>query len=191
MPLVIVPIACYYAIVNSIDDHYKTWSGRPLTCLLLLGGAALYRWPAARFTDWHTWLYYTLAYVAAGFAVALYKWIAVLVEFRKGDVTGDIARARQRVTKDADERFAADLLLNRIVDNLARDYRGHIVESTPDGSITIWPDWRKHPIATHWTYWPFFVLSIPLDWLTHGIEWAADRLKDFWNGIAQRFSVKG
>ncbi len=185
VPLVIVPIACYYAIASSIDDDH-TWSGWPLTCLLLLGGAVLYRWPAARLTDWHTWLYYGLAYVAAGFGVALYKWVVVLAEFRKGDAKEKIAEIKKDSTR----------LDRNTLDALRRHFRDCTVElrvgGIPEAQVfEVFPDWRKHPISTWWTYWPFFILSIPLDWLTHGIEWAADLLKDFWNGIAQRFSVKG
>lgn len=191
LPLVIVPIACYYTIMHDLDSRYHKWSSWPFAFLAMLGGGVLYRYPGARLTDWHSWLYAGLIYVAVGFGVALYKWIAVLVEFRKGDVAGAIAKARQRVTEDAGGRYAPDLLLSKVVDRLESDYAQCVVESTPDGFIVIWPDWRQHPIGTWATYWFYFVLSIPFDWLTRVIEWVTNLLKDFWNGVARRFSVRG
>lgn len=195
-PLVIVfPVICYYIIEQTGRSvyHDNDWPGGPLFLLAIVGAAVLYRFPTLRPASWHGYIWWALTYIAIGFGVALYKWLAVLVAFKRGHVKIDIARAKAAELAENPQNHAR-AQLNEAVDRLKRDsdYRRCIITVDGDtGFITIYPNWQQHPIASWFAYWPFHALSIPFDWLTDAVEWVAKALRGFWEGIAKHFSVKG
>lgn len=181
-PIVVgLPLICY-GVVSSLEakDESEAW---PTLLIILAGAATLYRYPALRLTEWQTWAYAVGGYVLIGFLLTLYKWVMVLVDFRKSDVAKDIAETRTAYSSP--KKAAASL------GSLYR-YKKCLVEvNDADGTISVRPNWHSYPLATWATYWPFFAFSVILDPIKRGIEHAIGWLKSFFDGIARRFAVKG
>jgi hypothetical protein len=191
-PLVVGLLLLAYAVTASLEKE-KEWGVGPLLLLTLTGGALLYHFPILRSTDWSVWAGVTGGYMAVGFMVSLYKWVDVLIAFRKRPVAADIVEAKEEEYRCSPQNHAAARLkdaANRLT-GYREPYCDCVADCNDDGTITLRPDWRKHPIAAWATYWPFFALSIPFDWLKRGIERITNWLRQFWDGIARRFSVRG
>ena len=178
-----------YIIVSELADE-KEWGFAPLFFLALAGGALWYRYPEVRLT-WSGAAWAAAGYVAAGFILSLWKWLTVLLDFKKLPVAVMIAcqKADARIQNPS---YHAQAVLNEAARKLAHDctLKGcKVVENA--GTITIYPDWRRHPIATWFTYWPFFLFSVVLDPVKRGIARLVQELKELYESIAKRFKVEG
>lgn len=190
--IVILPIICYAIVFKTSEEN--EFPVEPSFLLIPVIGALLWRFPSLRglFADWHVYLYVVGGYVLAGFLLSLYKWIMVLVDFRKPNVKIMIGCCRSDIeTRYSHNHNAAKD--QQVAEQLRRDYqfKNCLVTVNPDRSITIYPDRHKYPIATWWVYWPFFLLSVVFDPLKRVIEKLTEWTKTFYESIARRFSVKG
>ena len=55
--------------------------------------------------------------------------------------------------------------------------------------ISVYPDWKCHPVAAWWVYWPFFAFSIIFDPITRTCRWLFKLVKNYYEMLAKSFSV--
>lgn len=184
-----LPFVAYYNVVSAVkDDESEVFAGFVIATIV---GILAYKFPAVRgyFDGWRAWSVVLGGYVAAGFLLSLYKWFVVLWDFRKLNVKETIEKCKKEAkdAEDSGNRYCPSVE-SRLKDY--SDFQKCIVESS-EGTYTIYPNWKKYPISIWWTYWPFFLLEIPFDFIKRIMENLFNWLRHFYNSIAKSFAVKG
>jgi hypothetical protein len=188
--ILVLPFVAYYNVTNAVkDNECEVFAG-----VLIAGivGILAYKYPAVRgyFDGWRAWAVVLGGYVAAGFLLSLYKWLVVLWDFRKGDIKGDIAQCKREYNNEYERNFAKGYSVTSMADRVERAFPKCNTTANEDGTFTVFPNWKKYPIGTWWTYWPFFLLELPFDFVKRIMENLFNWLRHFYNSIAQRFSVR-
>jgi hypothetical protein len=179
--VVLLPIIAYMAVQTAAKEDSGSFAAIFLMSVVVGLLTYKYQWIRDLFTSWTSIAYVIGGYVLAGFLVSLYKWFMVLFDFKKlkEEVRAEITKLKNSGTL-GDE-------LNRVLSN---HYAKCYVDVDDNNVVTIYPNWKEHPIGVWWVYWPFFILSVVFDPLKRIIENLYERLKDFYNFIAKQFSVK-
>lgn len=148
----------------------------------------------ALITSWAGLGWFLLVYGGVGFLVSVYKWTEVLLKFPKKDIAEKIFEAK---TKFRGKSTDTDVDLKNFQAHMEcaagcwYDAKRCKVECSEGYNVSVYPDWKQHPIASWWVYWPLFSLSIPFEWGRKLVNKLTKLLKDFWNNLAKRFAAKG
>jgi hypothetical protein len=148
----------------------------------------------ALITSWAGLGWFLLAYAGIGFAVSVYKWVEVLVKFPKKDISEKIEEAKAKFRAKFTDPDANSKDFRRNMEYAAGcwyDAKRCKVECNESQHVSVYPDWKQHPIAAWWVYWPLFSLSIPFEWGRKIVNKLTKLLKDFWNNLAKQFAAKG
>lgn len=181
-PVAIVPLLIAYALVNA-DDSDCAVGALILSAVAL--GACLYRYPEFRafaFT-WSGAAWLVGGYVVAGGILSLWKWVNVLMDFK-------------RKAPEALKKVKRPDAPSEIAENLGRSIFGygksHYVVSGDglNGDSVYYPNYKVFPIATWWVYWPFFTLSVVFDPINRLIRRVYDLLKGVYERMARTVAVK-
>ena len=205
--LVLIPIVCYFMVLDAVrHEHY------PLMPELLLAAviaAVVYHFPVLHLYafSWQVWALAVPVYIVAGFGIAFYKWMAVIHDFRASGPAAIIASTRADVWQEAVKanrvKWTGPELVKEVSSRLDRYWdRKAVIEVPPSRcpdqltqaefsavALRVYPNWKKHPIATWWVYWPFFALSVVFDPIERFIRQLTAWLKGVFNGVARKFSV--
>ena len=195
-PIVLgILLVAFGKIVYSVREH--DFAVFPAFLIATTGAAIAYRYPSIRpyFFTWQGVGIVFGAYVVAGFLVSLYKWMAVLIDFKKLDVSSAIAKVRVDEDKEylrLKQKHGNDYEYTRDVLSEVQGYFSNcVVKESADGKISVYPNWKKHPIGTWWSYWPFFALELPFDFVKQIGERLLSLMRHFYNGIAEKFVAEG
>lgn len=173
-PLSIGLLLGAYAVVKDADEF-------PTGSLFLLGsvlGFCLYRYPELRDVLFSIKgaAYSVGGYILAGGVVSLWKWVTVLLDFRR-DAPEHLKKVN--VNQPPGDRAKC---LSRFIYGSGRDL-------VKESAGSFYPDYRRFPIATWWTYWPLFLFQVILDPITRAIRRFVNFFRDIYEAVAKRFSV--
>lgn len=138
--------------------------------------------------DWSHLPYVVGGYVIIGFLVALYKWTMVLFDFRRSNPAALIAKARTNSYASAYHASRKDHIEAAFKDKCVVTQHGGD-EAT--ATYSVYPNWRRHPIASWWAYWPVFAFSVVFDPIERAIRAAFNALRRFWDWMGSLVAVKG
>lgn len=185
------PVICYFVVIDGFKD--SEWRTAPAILLSIVALAVVWRFDSLKpyAKDWHWWAIAFGTYMGAGFCMTLYKWMRVIIAFRKQDIKSSIQRVRENVdkTQHMNHEPARN---NEVVRELKMMFPKTVVTcDSSDRSITIWPDRNAYSLSLWWCYWPFFLLEIPFELVGDLVTGLLRFLRGFYNGLAKSFSVKG
>ncbi len=161
-------------------DKDETFSGGALFLIACALAASAVRWPEFRaliFSIKGAALILGI-YTAIGGALALWKWLAVLMDFRKA--------APEILTQARANKVDSDELRKHLAETIYGYYHGRDkVKESNDGSF--YPNSKAFPIATWWVYWPFFFFNVILDPVARFIRYVADLFSNLYENLAKKF----
>lgn len=185
------------------DDESEKTLFYPIFPFLIAFSLFFYHFPHIRpnFLIWQTYVYGVGGYVLAGFLVSLYKWFMKLHDFRKMDKDGlwkEISSSlsnrygcKEMTPEEVKEELITQIKRNKLKGSFYEPpYSKYKVDLDQNDQLRIYPNWKKYPLSMWWTYWPFYMFEVVLDPIRRFINSVVDLLKEFYNKIAQHFSVK-
>ena len=191
----LMALVAIVVLAEGLANDEANFRPAPLALLVLVaaGLAFHFDWVHQYLGDWRAWTYGLGGYVLAGFLVSMYKWTMKALDFRRDQsvtIKNLILTTREQVEKDepllSKEKQANEVA--RIINR--RDYHGKTVASVnTDGTISVCLNSESFPIASWWTYWPYFLLSVVLDPIHRLVMRLLNWLRDVYHRIARFFSV--
>lgn len=195
-PIVVIGLLmCYKSLQDNIFDPrassysrmYTLDVGPFVTLVLTVGLLAAYKFGLFAIS-WQWWLVGAAIYFVMGGIVSTYKWVQVILDFNKPesrvDVQKTIDRAKLEYPVESDRGMGFKSFIVT---------RHHClkVEWCGDSSFSVYPDWEKFPLKLWWLYWPFFTLQVVFDPVQRFIGRCVRALRQFYDALARRWSVKG
>lgn len=167
-----------YIVVKDARDDFS-WFALFLFALLITGFGFYYPSVGAYIFTIKGAIITTISYIVAGAVVSMWKWMVILIDFRK-----EAPLVVSKIKENYTDEYPG--IANRVSGELY-GYHGKVIKN--DLTDKYYPNYKGFPIANWWIYWPLFVLQLIFDPIDRIIRHIYNQIKEVYNNVAKRFSV--